>query len=261
MFTEDAKLGIFDKLPKCQELCQSEFILRGRRQSHVGVGRRTGVLTLRKNLRSLRKDSRGIRKLTMHILLKKRCYGREPKSALRSRTVNVELIIFPSFFGDRLLRHPSVRRVSASIQHSNVFRNARPSSLLRVVRFVTRKIERKGVDKMLASIKVSKILEFVINEIVKRHVPNSKSELMLTRYIQECFLLIYKKSFDLSLKFVSCMKIHVVSSTYPVKPGLHFFLLLTYVKESLTNHITGQILDCFCKRIHLYITHIIQISM
>lgn len=188
MFTEDAKLGIFDKLPKRKGPCQSEFILRGRRQSHVGVGRRTGILTLRKNPRSLRKDARGIRKLTIHILLTKRCFhGRQPYSA--PRTVSVKLIIFPSLFGDRLLRHSSVRRISARIQHSNVFRNARPSSLLRVVRFVTRKIESKAVDKMLASIKVSKILEFVVNEIVKRYVTSSKSKFKLTPYTQGRFFM------------------------------------------------------------------------
>lgn len=185
LFTEDAKLGTFDKLPSRKGPCQTKYILRGRRQSHVGVGRRTGVLTLRRYPRSLRKDSRGIRKLTIHIQVTKRChYGRQPYNA--PITVSVKLMIFPVNFGDKLVRN-SARRISARIRQNNVFRNAAASSLLRVVRFVTRKIESRAFDKMLASIKVMKTLEFVIKEIVKRYVTKNKSEFTLTLCIHDIF--------------------------------------------------------------------------
>lgn len=161
--------------------CRNEFFPRGYLQRYVDVGRTTGILTLTRHLRSLRTDAHGIRKFATNILVVNKCsvYKSSPQVKYRTK-ISVKLIIFPVNFGDRLLERYSNGRISFKFRQSNAFQGTSgSSSLLRFVRLVTPKIERKAFDQMISSIKVKKTLEVVINEIVTKYVNTASKFIMV----------------------------------------------------------------------------------
>jgi hypothetical protein len=181
LFTEDAKPGKFATLPlDNRKRCHDEFFPRGHGDGYVNVGRRTGILELKGSLGSLRRDGKGIRRYTLHIFVTNKCY---PLNFYRSHphtTITINLIVFPVNFGDQVLLRIPAKRISSRVRQSNTFqRSGTSSNLHRVIRLVSEKVEPRAFNEMMASIKVKKTLEFVINEILRRHVPHSGGKFMV----------------------------------------------------------------------------------
>lgn len=178
LLTEDVRLEKFGNLPlERQGRCRNVFVTGRYSGGFVRVGRWTGNLVLTKSIRGLRKDTHGIRRVTIKILVLNRCFWRRGpyrvSSRIRFRKMkSLNLIIFPVNFGDRFLKRYSPGRISSKVHESNTFRDTSgSSSLLRILRVVSQKLEREAFDQMMSSIKVEKTLEFVINEILTKYVP------------------------------------------------------------------------------------------
>ena len=168
-------------MPK-QDGCEHEFHISGYvGYGYVAVGQRNGILELKRYLSSLPTDRNGVGRLTVNVLAINKCFWPEERFTtglqMESRVkIIIKFIVFPIKFGDRLLLRYASGRIPFRIRQSNIFQGkSGPSSLHRMVRGVSKKIESKAFNQMIASIRVQKTLEFVINEILRIYVTRSES--------------------------------------------------------------------------------------
>ncbi len=186
-------LGLLGKIESPFPNCKTTFkcISSWSPKRFISVDYFKGTLKLKRNPWKLPKRPSGIRKLTPPLKIKIRgaCqHGRVYKY------VTVNLLVFPSKFGDASLSTYNHRRKLARMVKENQKFDAKSgmaNSLHRIMRMVTKKENPGAVKEMMASVKVKTGLEAAINKILTKYVtknPGNNKHLTLT-YETRQFLL------------------------------------------------------------------------
>ena len=167
--TEDASLGTFERIKPPENNCKTTFqcVSSWGTSRYIDVDLKNGTLTLKRKPSLLPKQSSGIRKLVppTKIKIRSRC-------RYRPLYVTVNLLVFPSKFGDRFLTKYNSMRMNKLVKEDTLELDAkqRSSQLHRMMRMVSKDRNPVAYEEMMEAVKVKTVLEMAVNRIVKEYI-------------------------------------------------------------------------------------------
>ena len=192
--TEDALPGTFGIIKPPKNNCKTTFkcLSSWRTSRYVYVDPNKGTLTLRRKPNSLPKQSSGIRKLVPPTKIKIRSWCR-----YRPFYVTVNLLVFPSKFGDRFLTKYNSMRMNKLVKEDTLELDAkqRSSQLHRMMRMVSNDRNPEAHEEMMESVKVKTVLEMAVNGILKKYIPKRQgnTDFLTSNATTQCLLYLVKE--------------------------------------------------------------------